>query len=116
MFSIIWKLLEWGIDKYSSHKLQTANTQLEREKIEADVQKNKDNVRGMVLGQGAFWFQLFFIIPLALWFSSVTVYSILWCEDCIYAQPWTIAALPEPLDEWSGWIIGFLFLAHVSRR
>lgn len=116
MFTFIWKLIEWGLDKWTSYKLQSADTALERERIEAQTEQNKDNAKAMVLGQGAFWFQLFFIIPLSLWFSSVVIYSILWCQDCIWAQPWTIAALPSPLMEWSGAIIGFLFLVKVSKR
>jgi hypothetical protein len=55
------------------------------------------------------WFQLFFVIPLGVWFSSVVLYSMLWCQDCVYPQTWSIAALPPPLDQWAAWIIMSLF-------
>jgi hypothetical protein len=110
LFSILFKLLSFGVDKFSEYKLKKADTDVEREKIRADVEKNKDAIKGAVLLNGSWWFQLFFIWPLAIWFSSVVLYSIFWCKACMFPQPWSIAALPAPLDEWAGWIVGFLFL------
>jgi hypothetical protein len=116
MFGLIVKLIEFGIDKWSGTKIQQASSEVEREKILADVEKNKDQVRGMILSKGSYWFQLFFIIPLAVWFSIVVLYSIFWCKGCMYPQPWSIAALPPPLNDWAGWIVGFLFLANAGRK
>jgi len=105
-----------GIGAYGNYKLKAAKTDVEREKVRADVEKNKDAVRAAVLVKGGWWFQLFFIVPLSLWFSGVVIYSLLWCQDCVYPQPWSIAALPAPLNEWAGWIIGYLFLVNTAKR
>ncbi|MCJ8311306.1 MAG: hypothetical protein MJH08_19840, partial [Hyphomicrobiales bacterium] len=66
-------------------------------------------------GRG-WWFPLFFIAPLGLWFTSVCLYSILFCQNCALPQAWTIAKLPSPLDEWSGWIISSLFVARYGEK
>lgn len=50
-----------------------------------------------------------FIIALALYFIGLTAYNLLWCADCIYPQPWTIAAFPSPYDQWCMAMISFLF-------
>jgi hypothetical protein len=116
MLDLIWKIVEFFINKNTEKKIALANTQLEVDKINADVEKNKDQIKGAILGKGAYWFQLFFVIPLSLWFSGVVLYSLLWCKDCIYPQPFTIAALPPPLNDWAGAIIAFLFLTKGGGR
>ncbi len=117
MFKIAWDIVSWLIDKWSDHKIKAADNQLEREKIEAQTEQNKDKWKAVILtSTGAWWFQLFFIVPLALWFASVVLYSIFWCNDCAWPQPWSIAALPPPLNDWAGVIIGFLFLANMGKR
>lgn len=55
------------------------------------------------------WLHALFIVPLGAWFTSVIVYSMLFCRGCAFPQDWTIAALPPPLDQWSGIIICSLF-------
>lgn len=58
------------------------------------------------------WFWLFagaFLSLLLLWFGSVVIYSIFWCKSCAFPQPWTIAALPPPLNDWAGRMIAWLF-------
>lgn len=116
MFSIIWGVIEFLIDKFTSYKLKKADNDLEREKIQAEVEQSKDKWKAVILtSTGAWWFQLFFIIPLAFWFSAVVFYSILWCKGCMFPQHWSIAALPAPLNEWAGVIIGFLFLANMRK-
>ncbi|QQM32570.1 hypothetical protein JET14_06150 [Martelella lutilitoris] len=58
------------------------------------------------------WFWLFaglFLVPLAVWWAAICLYNMLWCPDCIYAQPWTIAAFPAPLDAWAGNMIQWVF-------
>lgn len=110
LFTILYKVLSFGIDKYTSYKAATASNEVELAKIEADVNKNKDTLRASLLANGGWWFQLFFVWPLAVWFMSVVLYSIFWCKACMFPQPWSIAALPSPLDQWAGWIVMFLFL------
>lgn len=109
MIVIIYKIIEFALSSW---------TKIKSEKMSADTQRivNNDNAKASVLMSGAFWFQLFFIVPLAFWFAGVVVYSLLWCQACVWPQPWTIAALPAPLNEWAGWIVGFLFLVYTGRK
>ena len=86
----------------------------ERERIKADLITEYTKAQASVLTGRGWWFPLFFIVPLGFWFAAVCVYSVLWCEDCKYAQSWTVAALPPPLDEWAGAIIGSLFIGKVG--
>lgn len=117
MWTILWKLVELAIEKWSGYKLKQAETSLEKEKIVAQTEQSKDKWKAVILtSTGAWWFQLFFVIPLALWFSAVVIYSMFWCQDCMYPQPWSIAALPPPLNDWAGAIIAFLFLTNTGKR
>lgn len=117
MFSIVWEVVKFFIDKIGEVKVRQANTALEREKIVSETEQAKDKWKAVILtSTGGWWFQLFFIVPLALWFSAVVIYSILWCNNCIWPQPWTIAALPPPLNDWAGAIIAFLFLTNAARQ
>ena len=74
------------------------------------------DAQARVLTGKGWWFPLFFIAPLGLWFASVCIYSILFCQRCAFPQSWSIAALPAPLDQWSGVIIGSLFMAKYGER
>lgn len=85
------------------------DSDVEKEKVKAEVIKTYMTTRASFMSSGGLWLMAIFAIPLALWWSAVIVYSILWCADCIYAQDWTIAALPSPMDEWSGAIIIAIF-------
>lgn len=114
MFTIIWKIVEAALNLWVGVQTAKASSDVEKEQIKADVEKNKDNIKGAILMNGSWWFQLFFIIPLGVWYATVVLYSIFWCQKCMYPQPWSIAALPVPLDTWAGYIIGFLFLVNVG--
>ena len=37
-----------------------------------------------------------------------------WRGNSVYPQPWTIAALPSPLDQWEGAIVGSLFVGKAG--
>lgn len=123
MWQLIWGLVEFGIDKFSDYKLKKADTAIEKERILSETEQSKDKWKAVILtSTGAWWFQLFFIVPLAFWFAAVVAYSTFWCKDCIfpymgaYNPRWTIAALPSPLYEWSGAIVAFLFLANSVKK
>ena len=117
MFQLIWNVVSLVIDKWSDYKLKQADSALEVEKIKAQTEQSKDKWKAVILtSTGAWLFQLFFIVPLALWFFSVVLYSIFFCQDCIYPVGWTIAALPSPLNDWAAAIIAFLFLANTGRK
>ena len=80
-----------------------------REKLKADIIRTHLSTRPDFMRAGGFWLMLLFALPLSMWFGAVTMYSILWCQGCAFPQTWSIAALPPPLDEWSGIIIVSIF-------
>jgi hypothetical protein len=83
----------------------------ERARVHASVVEEYAKAQVALLSGKGWWFPLLFIAPLGMWFSAVCLYSVLWCAGCAYPQTWSIAALPRPLDEWAGAIIGSLFVA-----
>lgn len=86
------------------------DNETERTRIKTEaIGKYVDAQMAVLTGPG-WWFPLFFIVPLGLWFASVCIYSMLFCAKCAFPQTWSIAALPPPLDEWSGLIVGSLFI------
>lgn len=87
-----------SVDKY----IQSTT---DKERIKADVVGAYYANRASWMRAGGFWLLLLFAIPVAFHFASVTIYSVFWCADCAWPQPWSIAALPKPMDEWEGWII-----------
>lgn len=117
MLNLVWGIVQWLIEKFSDYKLKQSNTALEREKIQSETEASKDKWKAVILtSTGAWMFQLFFIVPLALYYACLVIYSLALCKGCIYPQPWTIAALPSPFMEWSGAIIAFLFLTNGMRK
>ena len=112
MFATLLKWLTAGpLDRILSsvdHKVDNAT---DRERIKTKAVETYIDAQTKVLTGRGWWFPLFFIAPLGLWFGSVCIYSILFCAACAWPQPWSVAALPRPLDEWAGIIIGSLFLA-----
>lgn len=82
-------------------KKMDATTQ--REEIKADVTKKWVDAQANLLVGRTWWFQLFFVIPLGVWWSAVILDSIVGWEH-------NIAALPSPLDQWAAWIISALFI------
>lgn len=111
-------LLGWltggTLDRILSSIDHKVDNQTERERIKSEVVSDYMKAQASVLTGPGYWFPLFFIAPLGFWFSAVCVYSVLWCRNCAYPQDWSIAALPPPLDEWAGIIIGSLFLAKTG--
>lgn len=87
--------------------LDTINKRMDndvlREQIKADVTKKWVESQASLLVGRTWWFQLFFVIPLGLWWTAVIL-------DSIFGWQHNIAALPKPLDEWAGWIISALFI------
>lgn len=90
------------------------DNETERERIKAETVSAYMRAQVAVLTGRGWWFPLFFIAPLGVWFASICLYSILWCQKCAYPQAWTIAALPDPLNDWAGVIIGSLFIAKTG--
>ncbi len=81
----------------------------DRDAIKGEIIKASYAARGDYMRAGGFVLMLLFAVPLAYWFSAVTIYSVHWCADCANPKTWTIAALPAPLDEWAGVIVVSIF-------
>ena len=81
----------------------------DREALKAEIIREHYRTRADWMGAGGLWLTVLFAAPLAFWWASVIVYSVLWCAGCAYPQDWTIAALPPPLDEWAGLIVVSIF-------
>lgn len=79
-----------------------------KEEVKADVTKKWIDAQANLLVGRTWWFQLFFVIPLGLWWTAVIL-------DSIFPGQWNIAQLPSPLDDWAGWIITALFLVDGSK-
>lgn len=110
MIAALFRLLGGGL---LSRVLDTVDRQVaagrDRDRIKAEIVREHYRTRADYLRAGGFWLMLAFALPLAFWWAAVLVYSVLWCRGCIWPQPWTIAALPPPLDEWAGLIVISIF-------
>ena len=110
MIAMILRFLAGGalgrIMKTVEHNI---DAQTDRQKLKADVIREHYRQRGDYMRAGGFWLMMAFAGPLALWWAAVLVYSVLWCQGCAFPQPWTVAALPAPLDEWAGLIVLSIF-------
>jgi hypothetical protein len=115
MYTLLAKFLTSGLSIYTNYKLKKAETDTERERIQLEHDATVTQIKATLLSKGGWWFQLFFVLPLGMWFAAVILYSIFLCKTCAYPQPWSIAALPDPLNEWAGIIIGYLFLVGGRR-
>lgn len=112
MFLTLIKWLTSGpLDRILTTVDRKMDNETERERVKAKAVETYIDAQTRVLTGRGWWFPLFFIAPLGVWFASVCIYSILFCTRCAYPQAWSVAALPAPLDEWAGIIIGSLFLA-----
>jgi len=93
---------------------------MNQDTLKAEIIKTHYATRAGFMQAGGFWLMLLFAAPLAFWFAAVCVYSVFWCAGCAYPQTWTVAALPAPLDQWSGAIITAIFgvvgLTRFARR
>lgn len=99
----IFKTIDTAVDNETQR--QAIKSQLAQTYLNAQVQ--------VLIGRG-WWFPLLFLVPAGFWFSSVCVYSVWFCHNCILPQSWSIAALPPPLDSWMAAIIGSLFIGKAG--
>lgn len=86
---------------------QAVNGSDNADAIKADVIKTWITAEANLLVGRTWWFQLFFVIPLGIWWSSVIFDSITHIH--------TTSALPPPLDTWAAWIISALFMIDGSK-
>jgi len=50
-----------------------------------------------------------FAYPLIVWWIAVIA-------DSLFLWEWNVAALPAPLDEWSGWIVSAFFIGRSGEK
>ena len=106
----VLKQADKWIDRYV--KFQTS-----REKLKVDIAKSyfDAEIKSRELAQRQLeiehgwvvtrWIRPAFVYPLAFWWIAVII-------DSIFHMGWKISRLPDPLYEWSGWIIGAYFLSR----
>lgn len=111
MWGIAFSALKWvgglftggTLDSILSTIDKGMSDEVEKEKVKAEVTKKWIDRQADLLVGRTWWFQLFFVIPLGLWWTAVIL-------DSIFGWAHNIAALPAPLDEWAAWIISALFI------
>lgn len=116
--TILRAILSWLTGGTLGRILDTVDHRMdndtERDRVRAGVVESYAKAQVALLNGRGWWFPLFFIVPLGIWFAAVCLYSVLFCAGCAFPQEWTIAALPAPLDEWAGAIIGSLFIGKLG--
>jgi hypothetical protein len=112
--TILGWLLNGPLDRIFKSVDSAIDNQTKREEVKADLARSYLSAQATILTGRGWWFPLLFLVPAGLWFASVCIYSILFCKLCAYPQAWTIAALPAPLDQWMGAIVGSLFIGKAG--
>ncbi len=106
-------ILSWLTGGVLDRALSTIDRKIsadtDREKLKADIIKEHYRTRADWMRAGGFWLMVLFAGPLAVWWSAVIAYSILWCQRCAFPQTWSVAALPAPLNEWAAGIVLAIF-------
>ncbi len=117
---MIWlsTILGWLTSGPLDRIFKTIDTSIDNETKREDIKtravETYMTAQASILAGRGWWFPLLFLVPAGLWFASVCIYSILFCKLCIYPQTWTVAALPPPLDQWMGAIVGSLFIGKAG--
>lgn len=75
-----------------------------KEEIKAEVTKTWINAQANLLVGRTWWFQLFFVVPLGVYWSAL-----LWVSAFPFLG-WTVNALPSPYYEWAAGIVSALFI------
>lgn len=119
--AIFTKVLSWlsggMLDRMLDHLERRADSETERERIRTNVTieeikaeiESRRAARDIVIAEQGWWVTALirpaFAWPLAIWWAAVIA-------DSLFRFEWNVAALPAPLDEWSGWIIAAYFLTR----
>ena len=107
-------MLSGPLDRIFKTIDNSVNNETTREQIKTDAVKSYLSAQVSILTGRGWWFPLLFLVPAGLWFAAVCIYSVLWCKGCAFPQTWSIAALPSPLNEWMGAIVGSLFIGKAG--
>jgi hypothetical protein len=122
LLGVFLKFASSGVlDKVLAHLQAQANTEVEREKVTAQVaiaHVNEEIARRqaqrdvLIAEQGRLVTAMMrpaFAYPLALYYAAVIA-------DSLFHFTWNVAALPAPIGDWSGWIISAIFLSESGER
>jgi len=114
MIGIGWlfKLGGWVISTFTGGSLDKILNTIEhgiddetkKEEIKAEVTKTWINAQAALLVGRTWWFQLFFVIPLGVYWAAL-----LWVSAFPFLG-WTVNALPSPYYEWAAGIVSALFI------
>ena len=116
IMAILGWLSKGPLDRIFDTIDKRVDAETDKAKLKADIVKAHYAHRAEWMRAGGFWLMMLFALPLAFWFGAVLVYSVFWCAGCAFPQDWTIAALPQPIDQWAGGIIISIFgVLGVSR-
>lgn len=111
-------ILNWLTGNVLGRIFQTIDASIDNETKREDIKtravESYMTAQVAILTGRGWWFPLLFLVPAGLWFASVCIYSVLFCKACIFPQTWTVAALPPPLDQWMGAIVGSLFIGKAG--
>ena len=87
------------VDKYIEN-------QTDRERIKGKMAEKHMETRAAWMRAGGIKTLLLFAIPTAAHYASIVFYSMSLCKTCYFGPvTWDIAALPEPMNQWEGYII-----------
>lgn len=116
--SLLATILSWLASGPLDRLLKTVDNSVDNETKREDLRTRAVEsyiaAQASILSGRGWWFPLLFLVPAGFWFAAVCVYSVLWCKACIWPQAWSIAALPSPLDQWMGAIVGSLFIGKAG--
>jgi hypothetical protein len=112
MLGWVWKLGKWAAGAITGGSLDRILDTIEKrmddetrkEEIKAKVTETWINAQANLLVGRTWWFQLFFVLPMAVHWAAIN-----WVST-FPQYGWVVHPLPAPFDEWEGWIISALFL------
>lgn len=115
MWSLIFGAGKFLISLFTGGSLETIlrtidkgmSDDVEKEKVKAEVTKKWIDRQADLLVGRTWWFQLFFVIPLGVYWSCLLYVS---AVPDSWTVGWTVKALPGPYYEWAAAIITALFL------
>lgn len=116
MIKLLLSFFRGPLDRILSTIDNKVDEETERLRIKAETVEAYVSAQAEVLTGRGWWFPILFLAPAGFWFASVCLYSVFWCRGCAYPQEWTIAALPPPLSDWMGAIVGSLFIGKAGEQ
>lgn len=81
---------------------------VEKEKVKSEVTKRWIDRQADLLVGRTWWFQLFFVVPLGIYWTGLLLAQ-------FPVLGWTVTALPGPYYEWAAGIISALFLVDGAK-